>query len=370
MLNPIIGGALITGGASLLSGIGGLFGQQSTNNTNIKLMREQNAFNAEEAQKARDFNSQEAAIARQFNSQEAALNRKFQEQMYQKSLDWRSPVHQLKLMQEAGLNPNNFQNGVVSVSSPSGNAASGPAASGPSASSAGTPTVQNPYTSAIDAMTRMASILSDAKLKEQQGNLIDAQRATEDALRNGKVELANSQISLNIVNTALTKRQELKLGKEIIQIDVATEKLSAEITKLRADTLYTEEQTRYQNLKSDEQEKINARLEERIDKELRSLDDAHKYNNAQLDLMKQQLTQLILGNISTILKLPFELNDMNATINLKDSQRAAIDLTTKRPQSWNKILPHLNAAKDVLDIYSTILGNSTNILKSIGGIVK
>lgn len=356
-LDPIVGGALITGGASLLGGIGNLFGQSNANKTNIKLMREQNAFNALEAQKARDFNSQEAAIARDFNSQEAALNRRFQEQMYQKSLDWRSPANQLKLMQEAGLNPINFQNGVVSDSAPSGNVASSPAASSPAAIGASTPTIQNPYASAIDAMTRVASTLTDAKLKEQQGNQLDALTATENAMRDGKVELQNSVISLNLANQTLTKAQEQKVGKEILRIDQETSLLSEQIKKVQADTDLTYFQSRYQQLKGDEQKKINDRLDERLNEEIRGLKEANKLTAEQRKQVVEATKGIILSN--EFKPIEFSLNAFGAIaqINFTEAKRAAVELKTTRPEIWKHIQPMINAYGDIMEVMGKMLGN-------------
>lgn len=363
-LDPIVGGALITGGASLLGGIGNLFGQSNANKTNIKLMREQNAFNAQEAQKARDFNSQEASIARDFNSQEAALNRKFQAQMYQKSLDWRSPANQLKLMQEAGLNPNNFQNGVVSDSAPSGSVASSPAASSLAASGASTPTILNPYASAIDAMTRVASTLTDAKLKEQQGNYIDAQRATEDAMRNGKVELQNSVISLNLATEALTKVQEQRVGKELIKMDYDTQLVQEQISNVRTDTDVKTFQARYQQLKGDEQKKINEKLDERLELELQSIREANRLTAEQ----RRQVVEVTKGIIIENTFKPFEISlgmaHTSAKISLTDAQRVAVELKTSRPVFWKNVKPLINAYGDVMDIIGKMVGNVKSALSA------
>ena len=142
-ITPGVGSLLGTVGGALVGGVSSFLGQKSANNTNIKLARENNAFNAAEAEKARNFNSQEAALAREFNAAEAEKQRAYNTAMYEKSLAWRSPANQIKMMQEAGLNPLNFQQGSVSDSAPTSSAASGPSASGPSASSAGIPQVRN-----------------------------------------------------------------------------------------------------------------------------------------------------------------------------------------------------------------------------------
>lgn len=66
-----------------IGAVGSLFGQSSANSSNKSIMREQNAFNAAEAQKSRDF----------------AL------EMWNKTNEYNSPSAQRQRMEEAGLNP-------------------------------------------------------------------------------------------------------------------------------------------------------------------------------------------------------------------------------------------------------------------------
>lgn len=72
MIDPVIGAGLISAGSNLLGGIGNMFSQQSANETNIKLARE---------------------------------NRAWQEAMWQKQNEYNSPVEQIKRLRAAGLNP-------------------------------------------------------------------------------------------------------------------------------------------------------------------------------------------------------------------------------------------------------------------------
>lgn len=359
---PLIGAAGSIGGA-LIGGITSLFGGKKTNDTSLKVARENNQFNAAEAEKARKFNSQEAALAREFNAAEAEKQRAYNTAMYEKSLAWRSPANQIKLMQEAGLNPLNFQQGSVSDSAPTSSAASGPAASGPSASSAGLPQLRNPIDAS--AFSQIASALSDVRLKEAQANQADAVTLTEQIMRNGKVELQNSQISLNIANASLTKAEEAKVGKELIKIDTETQALQESIKKIHADTDFTVFQARYQQLKGDEQAKINARLDERIEEELKGIRLANSLTNEQRKQVIEVTRGIITENEFKPISLSLGAFDTIAKIGLTDAQRLAVDLKTQRPESWKRLLPMLNAFGDITDVIGNVLGNANKFLNII-----
>lgn len=359
-ITPGVGSLLGTVGGALVGGVSSFFGQKSANNTNIKLSREQNAFNASEAEKARKFNSQEAALAREFNAAEAEKQRAYNTAMYEKSLAWRSPANQIKLMQEAGLNPLNFQQGSVSDSAPTSSAASGPSASAPAASSAGIPQVRNLVDAS--AFSQIASALSDAKLKEAQSNQADAATLTENLTRNGKVDLLNTQISLNLADTALTKAEEVKIGKELIKIDTETQVLQDSIKKIQADTDLTIFQARYQQLKGDEQEKINARLDERIDEELKSIKAARYLSEAQRRQVIEATRGILIDNAFKPMTLQLGQDEMSAKISLTDAQRVAVELQTGRPSYWRNVKPVLNAFSDVTGAIGSLLGNAKSIM--------
>lgn len=356
---PLIGAAGSIGGA-LIGGITSLFGGKKTNDTSLKVARENNQFNAAEAEKARKFNSQEAALAREFNAAEAEKQRAYNTAMYEKSLAWRSPANQIKLMQEAGLNPLNFQQGSVSDSAPTSSAASGPSASGPSASSAGLPQLRNPVDAS--AFSQIASALSDVKLKEAQANQADAVTLTENLTRNGKVELLNTQISMNIADTDLTKAEETKIGKELIKMDAEVNVLAETVNKLQAETDFITFQARYQQLKGDEQAIINARLDERISEEIKSIKAARHLSEAQRKQVIEVTKGIIIENRFKPFTLQLGYDEVDANIKLTDAKRAAVNLQTKRPEPWYKVLPYINSFTDFTGIIGSVLGNAQSLL--------
>lgn len=111
MLDPVIGGALIEGGASLLGNLLGFGSNSSTNKTNMAINKMNNAFNAAEAEKMRQWQQQE------WNRQFGLTN------------EYNSAAAQRQRLEEAGLNPYLMMSGgsagtAVSQSGMSGSAAS------------------------------------------------------------------------------------------------------------------------------------------------------------------------------------------------------------------------------------------------------
>lgn len=165
MVAPLIGAALIGGASSLIGGGMSMFGgrrQQTAANAQaaaqmqferenmfhqnqvaFDMMREQNAYsvqeadkarewNAGQAQEARDWNAAQFGIERTFNAEEAAKNRSFQE--YMSGTQYQRAIADMK---NAGINPMLAvsQGGAGNVSGASGSA-SAPQTSAPQSSQA------------------------------------------------------------------------------------------------------------------------------------------------------------------------------------------------------------------------------------------
>lgn len=121
------------------------------NNINFAQHLLDNKFNSTEAQKARDFQADEA----------------------QKARDYNSPVNQVKLMQEAGLNPNGLDYSGSSAQAQGGSPASSGSPGSTTTPSIQAPQVANPMADVLSAVATQA----DAKLKESSThqNYVDAE---------------------------------------------------------------------------------------------------------------------------------------------------------------------------------------------------
>ena len=72
---PLLLGGLITAGASLAGNLIGSSSQNKANQTNIEINRENNAFNAEQAQIQRDWQEKMWGMNNSYNSPDAMISR-------------------------------------------------------------------------------------------------------------------------------------------------------------------------------------------------------------------------------------------------------------------------------------------------------
>lgn len=167
------------------SGVQGLFNLGSSalgNRSQRKMQREQNEFNANQAE-----------INRQFQSREAEIARDWQEQQY---LQYSSPGAMVKQYNEAGLNPalmygSNLQTSTGSSPLPSGSTASG----------------TTPTSKMADLTGIAQAFLGLSKLKQD----INESKSREN-MNNAQAGLAGSQIDVNkqSINESISRISKLR----------------------------------------------------------------------------------------------------------------------------------------------------------------
>lgn len=198
-INNPLAAAAITGGASLVSGLlGGLFGsssQNSANETNIAINRENNQFNANQA-----------AINRSWQSAENEKSRQFSLDQYNRELDWQryllgysTPAEQRKRYEDAGINPyfalGNINSGVLqsnpSALTPSSNSSTPATSSGLPSVKAYDPTnafevAGRGISDAVNSYFRNANIAEDTRSKVIENiTRLDEQKARIAKLLSG-----------------------------------------------------------------------------------------------------------------------------------------------------------------------------------------
>nr|DAG79682.1 MAG TPA: DNA pilot protein VP2 [Microviridae sp.] len=134
---PVVGAALINGGASLLGGIFGSKSQSDANKTNLQIARETNALNY-----------------KMFNEQNA-----YNKEMWQLNNEYNDPSNQASRLQAAGFNP--YLSGDVT----SGSSSSAPLSA--SLPNLVTPQIQ-PNMSLPNALQQVGSVLSSIPLQQAQ----------------------------------------------------------------------------------------------------------------------------------------------------------------------------------------------------------
>lgn len=221
--------SIISGGVSLLGGIGSMFSRNKANKENMR-------FTSEENQKDRDFNHQEA---------ELSFNR--QKQLIEAQNEYNSFANQRKLAEAAGLNPYRlFDNGASGTAVSSGSTDAPQATAGGGRNSVIQPTF-NP--SDYQAMSSAALNLAQAKFTNHQMGLTDAStrlvqmQSDMQSLQNevfseyGKWEArlrlqeSDARIAFTDAETSLTKINE-RLSKFNLE-----EMLPEQVSNIVADTI-------------------------------------------------------------------------------------------------------------------------------------
>lgn len=155
---------LISSFLSSVLGIGANWVNNRVNNASLTgKEREQNAFNAQQAELSRDFNAVEAQKSREFNALEAQKSRDFTAQQD-------NTLYQRRVadMQAAGVNPALAVGGVGSALGSPGPASSSPASSSPASGSA-------------SVLPQSMSDLVQLGLARKQAGLIDSQIDSNNA---------------------------------------------------------------------------------------------------------------------------------------------------------------------------------------------
>lgn len=270
---------------------------------------QQNAFNSSEAALARAFNAEEAEKARQFSAEEAEkarnLSRQWQLEDWERENAYNSPANQIKLMQEAGLNPLLFNEsvsnasmpGAMSPSSPSGVATSATPAS---AAQQGQLAIINPSLQA--AQTRLAD--AQAQKAESDIDLNKQHQERIKALLDGELKLQNSQYQVNLADVE-NKQMAAKLALK------ECEKIDAEIPNTRKQfELLCEQFHTLQNerkLTEKELEAFDQRLQMEFERILSEINKNHwdsQVSQKQISFLASQITHQNLEN--GILALDFD----------------------------------------------------------------
>lgn len=210
---PIVGDAINAVG-NIGSSLINSHSQKETNKANARINDANNAFNAEQSQLQRDWSAAEADKARSFDTSEREAQQSWQESMIRMQNEWNSPINQLKLMQEAGLNPASFDGIVSSSASPSGV---------PSGSSVGVPSGSAAHAASAIPMQapRYDFDIAAARLMNAQATKLNTDTDSEkirqkylDALYQGDVDEQNTRIHVNLQNERLSRRDEDRLIEE------------------------------------------------------------------------------------------------------------------------------------------------------------
>lgn len=190
---PVVGSAMISGGASLLGGLLGSNSQSKANKTNLKIARETNALNYKMFQEQNEYNKE----------------------MWQLNNEYNDPSNQAQRLQDAGFNP--YLSGDVS---------SGMSSSAPSSvplPNLVTPQVQ-PNMAFANSLPQLGTALSGIPLQQSQIDNLDANTVssvikmlidTGDATRNWKAkDLQNWLLDVTKWNLKTRSDYDAKIARQ------------------------------------------------------------------------------------------------------------------------------------------------------------
>lgn len=194
MIDPLVGGALVTGAASLL---GGLF---------------TNTSSAEEAQKNRDF--QERMLQKQMD---------FASSQWERNARYNSASAQRSRLEQAGLNPYLFMSG--------GSAGTASAVSPGAAPSGSMASLQNPAAGLPAGFSQALSAISQSKQSEAQQNLLNSQAGLNEIEAKTKQRANEAEILLKLSQSGLISAQK---ARQVIENQFLPEQLAANVQGTKA----------------------------------------------------------------------------------------------------------------------------------------
>lgn len=206
-----VGNGLFSGAGSLMGGIFGAIGQRKTNKTNLKIARETNKANRELAEQQNKWNIE------QWNRQN----------------EYNSPLNQINLLKQAGLNPNLYGGeGATAGSLVSADLANQQAA-----------TVENPMRAfeglnVAQAIADIAKTKSETKANEAKAGLDNTRKINEmkqgefiEALNKSQLELNHSTVSVNNSVKGMNDAQTETFKKKVVEMDTHIQEMQSNIEK-------------------------------------------------------------------------------------------------------------------------------------------
>lgn len=156
-----------------------------------EMNRENNEFNAQQAQLTRDFDASQAQLNRDFQGQMQSQQMQWNEDMWNKQNEYNTPANQLARASAAGINPNAIFGGLSSQAQAVGGVpgVSGGQASGPAASAASVPTVMgtSKFTQVLNALnsvlhdgSTVAEMLYGTDVKKANARLTNANAEAQE----------------------------------------------------------------------------------------------------------------------------------------------------------------------------------------------
>lgn len=195
----------LAAGTSLLGSIFGKKSQDSANQTNIQLQREQNQFNSQMFDKQALFNSAESQKQRDFTAKEREAQQAWQEKMIAEQNKYNDPSMQVFRNRQAGINAL-AQTSLASQSASPAGVPSGAGGAEAQASPVGTPLTSHVNPAIFDT-TQLSSILADIGLKKAQTDNLNQKTHVDKLTEANVAELSRMSVQALRADIKLKKSQ-------------------------------------------------------------------------------------------------------------------------------------------------------------------
>lgn len=262
MIDPLIGGALVSGAASLL---GGLF----TNKSSV-----------EEAQKNRDF-------------QERMLNKQmdYASMQWERTAKYNSASEQRKRLEQAGLNPYLMMSG--------GSAGTAAAASPGSAPSGNMAAFQNPAAGLPAGFVQALSAISQSRLNQSQQNVLNSQAGLNEIEARTKARANEADILLKLSQSGLISEQK---ARQVIENQFLPEQMAANVQGTKANIRKMESEIKLSDTIRYMNEAQLPFIPQKIQAELLQMASNISLNNANIKKISEDINYIVWSRLTDIEK--------------------------------------------------------------------
>lgn len=261
-MNPLVG-------ASLISGLGSLFGGLFTNSSS-----------ASEAQKNRDF--QEKMLEKQMN---------YASMQWERDARYNSASAQRKRLEQAGLNPYLMMSG-----GSSGTASSVGPGSAPSGSMA---SFQNPASGLPAGFSQALSAISQSKLNQSQQNVLNSQAGLNEIEAKTKQRANEAEILLKLSQSGLISEQK---ARQVIENQFLPEQMAANVKGTQANIRKMEAESKLTDTMRYMNEAQLPFIPQKIQAELLQMASNVSLNNSNIKKISEDINYIVWSRQTEIEK--------------------------------------------------------------------
>lgn len=198
------------------------------------LAEQQNQYNVDMFNRQSDFNAEQQEKANQYNTSEREASQQWSEKMMDKQNEYNSPANQLRLLQEAGINPLSFDGSVADSASPVGADNPGVGAASASALGAGqgSASMASPTDALISAKSANLRASTEKIQSETEGQNLD--NSFKNQINQGTLDLQSAQVRFYGSQSDVSEEEAKKIHQETLNLEQNINNLKVSCDEARA----------------------------------------------------------------------------------------------------------------------------------------